>query len=80
MQVCSTDEGESESIIVDGSSTNNIESESVHKSINEGKYAIDENDHEEPPVTDNPVLNEPRYFNLLKCGKNVLSRLDATLK
>ena len=37
MQVCSTDEGESESVIVDKSSTEESESESVHKSINTNK-------------------------------------------
>ena len=31
-------------------------------------------------VTDNAVINEPRYFNLFKCGKNILNRLDATCK
>ena len=29
-------------------------------------------------VTDNPVINEPIYFNLFECGKNILNRLDAT--
>ena len=29
-------------------------------------------------VTDNPVIKEPSYFNLLKCGRNFLNRLDAT--
>ena len=33
-QVCSTDEGESESVIFNESSTEDNESESVHKSIN----------------------------------------------
>ena len=47
------------------------ELESIQKSINTNKekYAIDEIDHEEPLVTDNPVINEPRYFNPFKCGK-----------
>ena len=31
-------------------------------------------------VTDNPVINEPRYFNLLECGRNILNRIDATCK
>ena len=42
--------------------------------------AIDETEHAEPTITDNPVINEPSYFNLFKCGKNILNRLDATRK
>ena len=38
----------------------------------------DEIEHEEPLVTDNPVINGPIYFNLFECGKNILSRLDST--
>ena len=30
------------------------------------KYAIDETEYEEPLVTDNPVINEPIYFNLFE--------------
>ena len=54
------------------------ESENVHKSINTNKEkdAIDETEHGEPLVKDNPVINEPRYFNLFKCSKNLLNRLD----
>ena len=65
-QVCSKDEGESESAIVDESSTEEIKSESVYKIINTNKekYAIHETDHEEPSVTDNSVTNETSYFNL----------------
>ena len=29
-------------------------------------------------VTDNPVINEPSYFNLFECGKNNLNMFDAT--
>ena len=60
-------------------STEESESESFHKSINnkKEKYAIDETKHEEPSVTDNPVINELIYFNLFECGKNILNRLDA---
>ena len=63
--------GESESFIVNESSVEEIESESVHKiiNINKGKDAIDETDHEAPPVTDYPVINEPSFFNLFKCRK-----------
>ena len=35
------------------------EKESVQKIINKEKYAIDETDHEEPLVTENPVIKEP---------------------
>ena len=28
-------------------------------------------------VTDNPVIKEPRYFNIFECGKKILNRLDA---
>ena len=28
--------------------------------------------------TDNPVINELRYFNLFECGKNFLNKIDAT--
>ena len=56
------------------------ESESVHKIINEEKGAIDEIEHEEPTVTDNPVVKEPIYFNLFECGKNIFKRLDAMCK
>ena len=33
---------------------------------------------EEALVTDNKVINEPSYFNILECGKNFLNNLDAT--
>ena len=71
--------GKSKSVIVDERSTEESESESVHKSINTNKekYAIDETEHEEPLVKDNPVIDEPIYFNLFKCGNNILNKLDA---
>ena len=47
------------------------------KIINEGKDAKNKKEHEEPLVTYNSVVKEPSYFNLFKCGKNLLSRLDA---
>ena len=81
-QVWSTVEGESESVIVDESSTEERESEIVHKIIdtNEVKYAIYETENEEPSVTYNPVINDLRYFNPLEFGKNILNRLGATFK
>ena len=27
-------------------------------------------------VTGNPVVKEPRYFNIFKCGKNILNNID----
>ena len=81
-QVYSTDERKSESLIADEISTEKNDSESVHKSINTNKekYAIYETEHEEPLVTDNLFINEPRYFNLFKCGKNLLNNLDDRCK
>ena len=78
MQVCSTDEVKSKIVIVDESSTEESESEIVHKIINEEKNAIDETKHEETSVIDNPFVKEVRYFNLFKCGKNILNRFDPT--
>ena len=60
------------------SSTEDRKPEIVHKSINEEKYSIDETEHEEPLVTDNPVVKELSYFNLFECGENILNRLDTT--
>ena len=79
MHVCSTGERESESIVVDESFTEEIESESVHKSINTNKEkdASDEIDHEKPSVTYNLVINGPSYFKLLGCDKNLLKRIGA---
>ena len=78
LQVFSTDKSESKSTIVDETSTEESELKSVHKRINEGKYAKNETEYEEPSVTDNPVVNEPSYFNLFGCGKNILNMIDAT--
>ena len=70
-QIYSTNKSKSESVIVDASSTEESGSESFHKIINTNKEkdAIDEAEHEETLVTDNPVINGRRYFNVLKCGK-----------
>ena len=61
-QVCSTDKSESEIVIINESSTDDSESEIVQKSIN----TTDETYHEETLVTDNPVINDPRYFNFIQ--------------
>ena len=79
-QDCSTDEDESKSIIVDEISTEEIESECAHKSANKEKYAKNDVDHEEPSVTDNPVVKETRYFNIFECGRNLLKKIDVTCK
>ena len=78
-QVCSTDKSESEIGIFDESSTEESKSKRVHKSINKNKekYVIDEKKDEEPSVIDNPVINEPIYFNLFGCGINPLNKIDA---
>ena len=58
MQFCYTDKDESESVVVDESSTEESESGSVHKRIkkNKEKDTIGEIEHEEPLVTDNLVF------------------------
>ena len=68
MQVFSTNKSKPKRVIVDKSYTKESESESVHKSINtnKAKYAINKTEDEKPSVPYNPVINEPRYFNLLR--------------
>ena len=66
------DKDKSESVIDGESSTE----ESKGINTNKEKYAIEKTEHEEPSVTDNPVTNKPSYFNLFKCGKNLLNRLE----
>ena len=44
------------------------------------KYANNESDHEEPTVTNYPVVKEPSYFNIFEYGKNILNKFDATCK
>ena len=79
-QVCYMDKGKLESVIINESSMEEREPESVHKSINIKKNVIDVIEDEGPLVTDNTVINRPIYCNLFKCGKNILNRLDATHK
>ena len=47
---------------------------------NKEKGEIDETEHEEPLVIDNPVINKPRCSNLFECGKNLFNRFDTTCK
>ena len=56
MQVCSTDEGELESVIFDESSTEESKSEWVQKSINKEKDAKKKTDNEYTSVDDNSVV------------------------
>ena len=44
--------------------------------MNEVKDAINETNNEEPSVTDNSVINMPRYFKLFYWGKNFLNNID----
>ena len=34
-------------------------------------------EHKKPTVMNDPVVKEPIYFNILKCGWNILNKLDA---
>ena len=45
--------------------------------MSEVKDRIFETNDEEPLVTDNSVINVPRYFKLFECGRNSLKTLDA---
>ena len=65
-RVCSKDEEKSKVIIVDESSTEESESECVHKNINNEKYANNEAEYLEPSVTYDPVVKEPSYFNIFE--------------
>ena len=38
---------------------------------------MNETKDEEPSITDNPVINVPRYFKLFGCGKHFLNKIDA---
>ena len=80
LQFYSVDQGESEGVIADESLTQESESEIINKIIitNKEKYEIDETEHEEPLVTDNPVINGQIYFNLFQYGKDLLNSLDVT--
>ena len=48
--------------------------------MNKEKYANNEADHEEPMVTDIPVVKDPGYFNIFECGKNTLNKIDGMCK
>ena len=44
----------------------------VHKNINKQIHTNNETEYEESSVIDEVV----NYFNIFKCGKNILNRLD----
>ena len=50
------------------------------KKVKKKKDANNEADREETLVTHNPVVKELRYFNIFKCGKNILDKIGATCK
>ena len=64
--VCSMGESNSKRVITNTCSSDKSESKIVNKSINtsEVKDAMNETKYEEPSVTDNSVINAPRYFKL----------------
>ena len=70
------DKDESKGVIVDKCSTEQDESEYVHKKINKQKDANNEKKYEEYSATDE-VLS---YFNIFECGGNLLNRLGVTYK
>ena len=71
-QVCFTDKSEPERVIANKSSTEERESERIHKSINknEVKDSIYDTEDEEPSVTDNPFINETGCLNYSSVAKN----------
>ena len=77
-QIYSTDKDESKIIIFHEISMEESESECVHKNTNKEKDAKNEAEYEEPIFAYDPVVKEPRYFNIFEWGKNILNSLDAT--
>ena len=67
-------------IIIHKSSTEESESECIHKTVNKEKYANNEAEHKETPVMDDPVVKDPRYFNIFKRVRNILNKLKAKCK
>ena len=63
---CSTDKSESNRVIINACSSDEIERKNVHISINTGevKDAMNETKDEEPSVKNNSVINAPIYFKL----------------
>ena len=73
-QTCSTEKEESKCIIFDECPTEEYKSQCVHKNIIKQKDANNDAEYEESSVT-HEVLS---YFNILKCGRNLLNRIYVT--
>ena len=73
-QICFTDEDKPKGIIIDKYSTDEDESECVHKNMNKQKDANNEADYEESLVR----VEVPSYLNIFECGENILDRRDVT--
>ena len=54
------------------------ESECVHKNISKEKDTNNESEYEETTVVYDPVIKDPRDFNIFKCGNNLLNKIDVT--
>ena len=74
------DEDKSKSIIIDEIYMEEREWECIHKIIKKEKYANNEAEHEEPTVTNDPVVKQEEYFDIFKCGENILNKHDAMCK
>ena len=72
--IYSKDKDKSKGIVVDERSTEEDESEYVHKNISKKEDANNEAEYEESSVTH----EVPRYFNKFEFGRNLLNRLDVT--
>ena len=68
------DEDESKGIIVEKISTEEDESEFVHKDINKQKDANNETEYDESSLT----YEVPSYFKIFECVGNILNRLYVT--
>ena len=73
-QIYSTDKDESKVIIVNKCSTQEDKSKFVQKNINKQEDANNDTEYEEYSVTDEVLI----YFNMFKCGRNILNGLDVT--
>ena len=68
--VCSMDESELKTFIVNACSSDESKLKRVHIIVNtnEVKDAMNETKYEEPSFTDNSFINAPIYFNLIECS------------
>ena len=67
-------------VIVKACTSDNIKSIIIHISVNTNKVkdANNKTRNEVPSVTDNSVINAPRYFKLCEFGKTFLNKIDGT--